>query len=682
MRTPLCATKLLSSAALVVPITFACGCAPGGLPISDERVAEEGEMPLGPGSITATTDANALANALLGTTEAITITSATYAGATPASGTYQDGPLGLTRGALFTTGGALLSLPPNDNGNTSKNNSRSGSPLCNSLIDGASSYDATKLQMTFDLAAGYDGISLLSVFGSEEYPEYVGSDYNDVYGVYLNGKQIAFDGTGAPITINGPFFSGSQVVVPPATGTEYDGSTDVLVTKGPLAGGSTGNVLEVVICDAGDRIYDSGVFIAGLTGCVGDDCSGTEPCSTVDADGDGADACDDCDDTNASVLPGGVEACDGLDNDCDGDADDDCGGGACTPGDGLQSGAPWPTAQRCLSRRGTTPVVVSPSLAVKWQFALNGWGASPVIGADGTIYAPGQHLYALAPSGVQKWVFPIGQDLWSPTITKDGTIVVGAKNSTVYAVRPDGTQRWKFQLDSSLTVSPVVSATGTIFVHSAKKVYALDANGAELWSAAPGISTFFAMALDDAGQTLYLGDNNQVVAMSLNGAVKWIHNEGVGSELVVGPEGNVYFTGQGMGYPVVALAPNGTKLWSVSTITGGRVRAVDETSTVYTVSTAVGHDGLVATQNGAGKWYFKPNNTQGGFNGLNVPVIDGAGRVLITSGPKVFALDAATGAVTWETQLSVGNGAGTFMAIGADGSLYLRGEKLIAVGSN
>ena len=60
----------------------------------------------------------------------------------------------------------------------------------------------------------------------------------------------------------------------------------------------------------------------------------------------------------------------------------------------------------------------------------------------------------------------------------------------------------------------------------------------------------------------------------------------------------------------------------------------------------------------------------------------GAGRVLITSGPKVFALDAATGAVTWETQLSVGNGAGTFMAIGADGSLYLRGEKLIAVGSN
>jgi hypothetical protein len=37
----------------------------------------------------------------------------------------------------------------------------------------------------------------------------------------------------------------------------------------------------------------------------------------ADADGDGAAACEDCDDTNADAYPGGVEVCDGADNDCD-----------------------------------------------------------------------------------------------------------------------------------------------------------------------------------------------------------------------------------------------------------------------------------------------------------------------------------------------------------------------------
>ncbi len=37
----------------------------------------------------------------------------------------------------------------------------------------------------------------------------------------------------------------------------------------------------------------------------------------ADADSDGSAACEDCDDTNAEAYPGGVEVCDGADNDCD-----------------------------------------------------------------------------------------------------------------------------------------------------------------------------------------------------------------------------------------------------------------------------------------------------------------------------------------------------------------------------
>jgi subtilisin-like proprotein convertase family protein len=60
---------------------------------------------------------------------------------------------------------------------------------------------------------------------------------------------------------------------------------------------------------------------------------------SVDDDGDGVTECDgDCDDSSAAALPGGVEVCDGLDNDCnglvdDGFADDDVDGVPACGGD-------------------------------------------------------------------------------------------------------------------------------------------------------------------------------------------------------------------------------------------------------------------------------------------------------------------------------------------------------------
>ena len=43
----------------------------------------------------------------------------------------------------------------------------------------------------------------------------------------------------------------------------------------------------------------------------------------TDVDRDGVDAASDCDDQNSAVYPGAEEVCDGLDNDCDGDVDED-----------------------------------------------------------------------------------------------------------------------------------------------------------------------------------------------------------------------------------------------------------------------------------------------------------------------------------------------------------------------
>jgi len=89
------------------------------------------------------------------------------------------------------------------------------------------------------------------------------------------------------------------------------------------------------------------------------------PDEIIDSDGDGSIRCLDCDDNNNVVAPGLVEVCDLLDNDCNGEVDDDtvetyqtCGPmtdlGVCTQGTGTCIGgeifcpaATFPSAEGC-----------------------------------------------------------------------------------------------------------------------------------------------------------------------------------------------------------------------------------------------------------------------------------------------------------------------------------------------
>jgi len=78
----------------------------------------------------------------------------------------------------------------------------------------------------------------------------------------------------------------------------------------------------------------------------------------VDADGDGYTAGEDCDDDDASIHPGADETCDGIDNDCDDEIDEDAVDATTwyTDGDGDGYGDPDLAQEACEAPEGTVEV--------------------------------------------------------------------------------------------------------------------------------------------------------------------------------------------------------------------------------------------------------------------------------------------------------------------------------------
>ncbi len=245
----------------------------------------------------------------------------------PPTGAYTDGPLGMPPGMIMTSGTAINAMPPNDSGG-SGSSYPGGSltdPLCAGLA-GVNVNDAVRMTIQFTLGPGADGVAFDWFFGSEEYPEYVGS-FNDSAGVFIRSdsgpgfgpyENVLLDLGGNAVTINGPFFSGQTVIVPTAQTpiTEYDGTTPHITTNHPLQGGpSVLHEMVIVVCDALDSALDSGLFIGGLRSCSG-------VCESVGYCGDNAvTGNEDCDDGNNVNNDGCSNTCQGPDSDGDGVSD-------------------------------------------------------------------------------------------------------------------------------------------------------------------------------------------------------------------------------------------------------------------------------------------------------------------------------------------------------------------------
>lgn len=197
----------------------------------------------------------------------------TFGGAHDARGVfYNRGTiLPIEEGILLTTGTAISVEGPNKSRSlTGKNNMKGDQDI--HFIAQLRTYDASWI--SFEFEAVDEVITFNYVFASEEYPEYVGSPFNDAFGFLLTDLETGdmqnlavIPGDNLPITVNNinhkkhsnlyikNSVSGKNTI-------EYDGLTATLIAYSEVIPKRKYRI-KIAIADVMDQAYDSGVFLEG-----------------------------------------------------------------------------------------------------------------------------------------------------------------------------------------------------------------------------------------------------------------------------------------------------------------------------------------------------------------------------------------------------------------------------------
>ncbi|PLX13447.1 MAG: hypothetical protein C0598_03455 [Marinilabiliales bacterium] len=171
--------------------------------------------------------------------------------------------LGFESGIILSSGYINNVVGPNISSGITGNLGLPGDAQLASLIPGYTTNDATILEFDFSLPA--DSIYIEFIFGSDEYNEWVGSAYNDVFAFFLDGSNIALvPGTSTPVSINNVNNgSNSAYYIDNTSGSnniESDGFTTTITGTFALNSNPSHHI-KLAIADAGDHILDSWVFI-------------------------------------------------------------------------------------------------------------------------------------------------------------------------------------------------------------------------------------------------------------------------------------------------------------------------------------------------------------------------------------------------------------------------------------
>ncbi|WP_300515454.1 Hint domain-containing protein [Aliiroseovarius sp.] len=208
--------------------------------------------------------------------EGVQVVGATYTGDNRSSGIYTGGETtspGVTpsdTGVMFSTG--RLSGFTNSSGNANQDNNQTTSSRGENGNDwfddlaGIRTYDASYLDV--DIIPDGDVLTLQFTFASEEYPEYAGSIYNDIVGIWVDGEYVELS-IGGDTSVGNVSDASNENLYVSNTGSEYntemDGFTATMTVNIPVTSGEV-NSIRIGIADVADSQYDSTLIIAGDSG--------------------------------------------------------------------------------------------------------------------------------------------------------------------------------------------------------------------------------------------------------------------------------------------------------------------------------------------------------------------------------------------------------------------------------
>jgi len=227
----------------------------------------------------------------------VSVSNVTFFGQPGQAAFFEAGGIGLgvNAGILLATGDAKVAASPNNKTDASAGYgiSTPDSDL-DKLAQGGNSFDKARLH--FYIVPHTDSVGFQYVFASEEYCEFVGTNYNDAFGFWIKGPGVSGPFGGAAnialvpstqeyVTINNVnhykntmYYShnmpNTDFYCPnmaPATGPavnaiQFDGMTTVLTAKTQVMRDSTYEVW-IATADISDGLYDSGVFISVQSLC-------------------------------------------------------------------------------------------------------------------------------------------------------------------------------------------------------------------------------------------------------------------------------------------------------------------------------------------------------------------------------------------------------------------------------
>lgn len=197
-----------------------------------------------------------------------------FRGDTAGVGIFMEptGVLGIKEGLLLTTGIAEQMVGPNSRPNAGANLGGyffSDEHLIarSNLCDGIS--------IEFDFVPYFDSICFDFVFGSDEYPEFVGKEFNDLFGFYIWEKSstrkpenIAVLPNKTYINVNSInqkvnsdwYIDNTQYGMNGRQVTEWDGYTRLITTGRKVKPGVVYK-MKMIITDITDCEYDSGILL-------------------------------------------------------------------------------------------------------------------------------------------------------------------------------------------------------------------------------------------------------------------------------------------------------------------------------------------------------------------------------------------------------------------------------------